>query len=215
MVKRPQRGRPHGCAAQRQQTHIGSNAQSSLVPGLALMDGDDGSIARGEGGGGIYRVLRDCPVSQGRDPDSERLDKLRKKDEIVVVEWCLLASPPVMRIRSAEGWCTERDMDGGLNIEHVHGRKVGQTEAAAVVAAAGTPPGRRKSVSVMTVGEKQALRRASVHFLTFLSHFSHFPSHFSHISHIYLSHFSQVEIAQQQSEFHTQPAIACAFLGLH
>lgn len=123
---------------------------------------DDGCIARGEGGGGIYCVLRDCPVSKDRDPNSPKFSKLRKKDEIVVLEWCLLASPPVMRVRCAEGWCTERDMDGGLNVEHVHGRRVGQTEEEAVFAAAGTPPGRRRSVSVMSSGEKQALRRASV-----------------------------------------------------
>ncbi len=83
--------------------------------------------------------------------------------EQVVVEWQLLASPPVMRVRCAEGWCTEREMDGGLNLEHIHGSKVGEVdEPLAAGAVASPPPGRRKSVSVMSAQERQALRRASV-----------------------------------------------------
>ena len=74
----------------------------------------------------------------------------------MVLEWQLLASPPVMRVRCTEGWCTEREMDGGLNL-------VGEThEPPAAGAALSAPSGRRKSVSVMSAQERQALRRASV-----------------------------------------------------
>jgi hypothetical protein len=128
---------------------------------------EGGCLLKGEGGGGIYRVMRDCPTSQDVSPASPKSGKLRKKDEIVIIEWRLLASPPVMRVRCAEGWCTEREMDGALNMEHVHGRKVGQVDepvdaGAGAGASSNSPVGRRKSVSVMTAGEKQALRRASV-----------------------------------------------------
>ena len=81
----------------------------------------------------------------------------------MVLEWQLLASPPVMRVRCTEGWCTEREMDGGLNLQHIHGAKVGETdEPPAAGAALSAPSGRRKSVSVMSAQERQALRRASV-----------------------------------------------------
>ena len=65
---------------------------------------EGGYLLKGEGGGGIYRVMRDCPTSQDVSPDSPKSGKLRKKDEIVIIEWRLLASPPVMRVRCAEGW---------------------------------------------------------------------------------------------------------------
>ena len=122
---------------------------------------EDGCIARGEGRGGIYRVVRDCVVTAEHALDSAKTGKLRKRDEIVVVEWRLLASPPVMRVRCVDGWCTEREMDGTLNLEHIHGAKVGEMDEPADTSVPSTP-GRRKSVSVMSAQERQALRRASV-----------------------------------------------------
>lgn len=124
---------------------------------------EDGCIARGEGRGGIYRALRECVVSKDHQLSSPKAGKLKKKDEIVVLEWRLLASPPVLRVRSAEGWCTEREMDGALNLEHVHGARVGESDQPREPSFVASPlSGRRKSVSVMSAQEKQALRRASV-----------------------------------------------------
>ena len=123
--------------------------------------GTHGGDARGEGRGGIYRVVRDCVVTAEHALESAKTGKLRKRDEIVVIEWRLLASPPVMRVRCADGWCTEREMDGALNLEHIHGAKVGEMDEPADSSLPLTP-GRRKSVSVMSAQERQALRRASV-----------------------------------------------------
>ena len=129
----------------------------------SMRSSSNGILAEGKGEGAIYRALRDAALTSGLDPEgSEKAGKLRKKDEIVVLEWALFAGSgaPVMRIRSADGWCTERAMDGALNLEHVHGQRVGQSAESA--AAEAGQAGRRRSISQMSPTEKQAMRRQSV-----------------------------------------------------
>ena len=57
-------------------------------------------VDKGLGGNGIYRVSRETALSEGFELDSPPTGVLRKKDEIIVLEWCLLRHPPTMRVRS-------------------------------------------------------------------------------------------------------------------
>ena len=87
---------------------------------------ESGILERGPGGNGIYRVTRDTLLSASVELETPTLGKLLKRDEIIVLEWCLLRSPPTMRVRSIEGWCSERGKDHVLNLTHVIGQRIGQ-----------------------------------------------------------------------------------------
>ena len=114
-------------------------------------------VDKGLGGNGIYRVSRETALSEGFELDSPPTGVLRKKDEIIVLEWCLLRHPPTMRVRCAEGWCSERGFDHQLNVSHIIGQLIGQDK----LALTGMGSRRRSSVTMLSPEERRQLREVA------------------------------------------------------